>query len=108
MMRIMAAAQYRETGFYVIEGAVGPDEIREMQEEFEDILANQPAAKGSDVDSRGRPVRYPGRYNYSDAMSDPAGGGDSGVFNLARPGDVLAPYASGAKSRTSAEFIPGR
>ena len=87
---LMAAAQYKETGFYVIEGAVGPDEIREMQEEFEDILANQPAAKGSDVDSRGRPVRYPGRYNYTDALSDPAGGGDSGVFNLARPGDDLS------------------
>ena len=89
-MRITAAAQYQATGFYVIEGAVGPDEIREMQEEFEDILANQPAAKGSDVDARGRPVRYPQRYHYSDAMSDPAGGGDSGVFNLARPGDDLS------------------
>ena len=87
---LMAAAQYKATGFYVIEGAVGADEIREMQEEFEDILANQPAAKGSDVDARGRPVRYPQRYNYSDAMSDPAGGGDSGVFNLARPGDDLS------------------
>ena len=87
---LMAAAQYKATGFYVIEGAVGADEIREMQEEFEDILANQPAAKGSDVDARGRPVRYPQRYHYSDAMSDPAGGGDSGVFNLARPGDDLS------------------
>jgi ectoine hydroxylase-related dioxygenase (phytanoyl-CoA dioxygenase family) len=80
-------AEYDRTGFYVLESVVSHHEIEEVRAEFEEILANAPSQKGSAEDSRGRPVRFPQLYSFSSPLTDPAGGGPSGVHKIAFPGD---------------------
>ena len=65
---------YYANGFYVLEQAIGSDELSELQRELEELLDNAPVARGETVDAHGRPVRWPEVYNMAAPLSDPLGG----------------------------------
>lgn len=68
--------KYYEIGFYVFEGVVKEEELREFQQEFEEFHENAPVRKGADVDKFGRPVRLPlDQYSIDPPLSDPLGDG---------------------------------
>ena len=69
---------YWETGFYVFEGAVEGDELNELVEEFEKVLARAPVSSTSGTDASGRPAiggefELPS-FRFARPLSDPYGG----------------------------------
>jgi hypothetical protein len=69
---------YWETGFYVFEQAIRPEELAELRRDIDDLLERAPAAPGSEVDRHGRPAfgrafKKPG-FRYAKPLSDPLGG----------------------------------
>ena len=71
-------AKYREIGFYVFEQAVDQDELQEIRNEFNDVLARAPVHPKSEVDANGNPaigidLKYPS-FSYAKPLSDPFGG----------------------------------
>jgi hypothetical protein len=74
-------AAYREHGFYVFEGVVGPGELEELRAGVGEMIERAPVRKGADVDAQGRPAL--GRefaiepYLLIRPLSDPWGGTDA-------------------------------
>lgn len=69
---------YWETGFYVFEQAIRPEELAQLRSDIDDLLERAPAAPGSEVDRHGRPAfgrafKKPG-FRYAKPLSDPLGG----------------------------------
>jgi hypothetical protein len=69
---------YWETGFFVFENAIRPEELEELRRDVDDLLARAPAAPGSAVDRNGRPAfgltfKKP-PFRYAKPLSDPLGG----------------------------------
>jgi hypothetical protein len=69
---------YWRCGFYVFEGVLGPDELADIEADFQDIMERLPARRGSPVDRHGRPAlaadnRAP-ILNWSRPLADPLGG----------------------------------
>jgi len=69
---------YWTHGFYVLEGAVGPEELAELRADVEAVLARAPAEPGSTLDRSGRPALGDGLitppYRLAKPLSDPLGG----------------------------------
>ena len=71
---------YSEHGFYVFEGVVSDEELKELRSDVEHMLSGAPIDPKSDVDAQGRPAmgqeftRPP--YRYARPLSDPLGGTD--------------------------------
>lgn len=69
---------YREHGFYVFEGVVGPEELAELRADIERVLERAPVAPDSEVDAKGRPALGRGfarpSYRFARPLSDPLGG----------------------------------
>jgi len=69
---------YWRCGFYVFEGALSAEELKDLQEDFEHALDRAPHTKDARVDSKGRPAlgtkftRQP--FNFAKPLSDPVGG----------------------------------
>jgi hypothetical protein len=57
------------------------------------------SARGRGTDARGKAVRFPQLYSYQDALTDPSGGGEFGVWDLARLGDDVAAATAGRTGR---------
>merc|ERR550514_1128681 len=51
-----------------------PEEVAELNAEFDVVLENAPTEKGSSLDKQGRSVRQPGCYNMQRSIS---GGGEA-------------------------------
>ncbi|MCH9673448.1 MAG: phytanoyl-CoA dioxygenase family protein [Gammaproteobacteria bacterium] len=69
---------YWREGFYVFEGVVQPDELRELVTDFESVLDRAPRASGAHEDARGRPAigtdfERPS-FKFARPLSDPNGG----------------------------------
>jgi len=75
---------YHRTGFYVFTDVLRSDEIAELQGEFDEVLANAPAAKDSDIDCDGRPVKYP-YYTVSERIDEDAGTKSTVVGLISHP-----------------------
>lgn len=69
---------YWETGFYVFENAIRPEELEELRRDVDDLLERAPSAPDSAVDRHGRPAfglaftKPP--FRYAKPLSDPLGG----------------------------------
>ena len=69
---------YWRCGFYVFEGVLSTEELKDLQEDFEHALDRAPHTKDAQVDSKGRPAlgteftRQP--FNFARPLSDPVGG----------------------------------
>lgn len=72
---------YYEHGFYVLQGVIKGEELREIQESFEELLENAPSAKGSKVDKHGRPVKHPKVYQMGEPLTDNAFGARVGIWD---------------------------
>ena len=65
-------------GFYVLEGALGKDELDDLQADLERVFERAPRDKDATVDSKGRPAigsdlaKSP--FRFSKPLSDPNGG----------------------------------
>jgi hypothetical protein len=71
-------AAYREHGFYVFEGVISQEEVKELRREAQMMLERAPVSPGAQVDAQGRPAlgldaRIP-VYNLIRPLSDPVGG----------------------------------
>jgi ectoine hydroxylase-related dioxygenase (phytanoyl-CoA dioxygenase family) len=66
---------YRETGFYVFEGAIDEAELDELDAGLAELLERAPATEGASVDRRGRTLE-PGlpAFQWARPLSDPWGG----------------------------------
>ena len=72
------ADAYRRCGFYVFEGALSADELKDLQEDFERVLDQAPYTKDAPVDSKGMPALglefARSSFNFAKPLSDPVGG----------------------------------
>lgn len=71
---------YSRCGFYIFEGVLGADELRDIERDVAQMLARAPVAKGAKVDRQGRPAlgadcRAP-TVSWVRPLSDPVGGTD--------------------------------
>lgn len=69
---------YWRCGFYVFEGVLGPEELKDIEADLLDILDRLPVEKGAEVDARGRPAlgvrcKAPTLF-WSKPLGDPFGG----------------------------------
>ena len=71
---------YRRCGFYIFEGVLGEEELRDIEADLFDILDQLPVEQGSPVDARGRPALAAGceapTLFWSRPLGDPFGGTD--------------------------------
>ena len=71
------ADAYWRCGFYVFEGALSAEELKDLQEDFERVLDRAPYTKDAEVDSKGRPALGPefarSSFNFAKPLSDPVG-----------------------------------
>jgi len=47
---------YWRTGFYVFEGVYKADELKEIEADFQDVMARLPVRRDATVDAQGRPA----------------------------------------------------
>ena len=71
-------ATYLQTGFYVFEDVLRPEELSELQSEFRDIMDRLPASPGAALSSSGRPALDTGNsgsvVRWTKPLGDPLGG----------------------------------
>jgi hypothetical protein len=71
-------AAYWRCGFYVFEGVLQPEELADIDADFNDILDRLPSEKGSPIDSKGRPALASdctaSTLYWSKPLGDPFGG----------------------------------
>ena len=71
---------YGRCGFYIFEGVLEPEELKDIEADFFDILERLPAQKGCAVDAKGRPALGVGceapTLCWSKPLGDPFGGTD--------------------------------
>jgi ectoine hydroxylase-related dioxygenase (phytanoyl-CoA dioxygenase family) len=69
---------FKETGFYVFEGALSAEELAELKAEVMDLIGRFPVERGASVDRQGRPALGVGlpfeAVNWSRPLGDPLGG----------------------------------
>ena len=72
------ADAYWRCGFYVFEGALSAEELKDLQKDFETVLDRAPHTKDAEVDSEGRPAIGSeftrSSFNFAKPLSDPVGG----------------------------------
>lgn len=72
---------YSRCGFYVFEGLLGEDELRDLERDLDEILERAPVARGAAVDRRGRPALGADcrarNLSWVRPLSDPVGGTDA-------------------------------
>jgi hypothetical protein len=72
------ADAYWRCGFYVFEGALNAEELKDLQADFERVLDQAPYTKDAEVDSKGRPALglefTRSSFNFAKPLSDPVGG----------------------------------
>lgn len=72
------ADAYWRCGFYVFEGALSAEELKDLQKDFETVLDRAPHTKDAEVDSEGRPAigseLTRSSFNFAKPLSDPVGG----------------------------------
>ena len=73
-------AAYRRCGFYVFEGALGDQEVQELEADLAELLTRAPTGPDSTVDREGRPAfgqdRTTPAFAFGKPLSDPYGGTD--------------------------------
>ena len=84
---------YWRCGFYIFEGVIDSDELRDIEADLHDILDRLPAEKGSLVDTKGRPAlgadcEAPTLF-WSKPLADPFGGTD--LANGRHPVKMIEP-----------------
>ena len=84
---------YWRCGFYIFEGVIDSDELRDVETDLHDILDRLPAEKGSLVDTKGRPAlgadcEAPTLF-WSKPLADPFGGTD--LANGRHPVKMIEP-----------------
>jgi len=84
---------YWRCGFYIFEGVIDSDELRDIEADLHDILDRLPAEKGSLVDTKGRPAlgadcKAPTLF-WSKPLADPFGGTD--LANGRHPVKMIEP-----------------
>jgi hypothetical protein len=87
---------YWRTGFYVFEGVYKPDELKEIEADFHDVMARLPASRDSAVDAQGRPAIGVGLQApclfWSRPLADPFGGTE--LANGRHPVKMFEPKAA--------------
>ena len=72
------ADAYWRCGFYVFEGALSAEELKDLQKDFETVLDRAPHTKDAEIDSEGRPAigseLTRSSFNFAKPLSDPVGG----------------------------------
>ena len=63
---------YWTHGFYVFEGVVGPEELKELRDDVDAVLARAPASPDADADRKDGLLKPP--YRWARPLSDPVGG----------------------------------
>ena len=96
-------AAYWRCGFYVLEGAIGEEELAELRADVERVVAGAPIEPGASVDARGRPAIGAGlarpSFSFARPLSDPLGG--TGRYQGRHPVKMQEPTpAAGAPERT--------
>jgi len=84
---------YWRCGFYIFEGVIDSDELRDIEADLHDILDRLPAEEGSLVDTKGRPAlgadcEAPTLF-WSKPLADPFGGTD--LANGRHPVKMIEP-----------------
>ena len=90
---------YWRCGFYVFEGVLKPDELADIEADFQDILGRLPRERGAPVDVKGRPALGAGckapTLFWSKPLGDPFGG--TSLANGRHPVKMFEPIpAAGA------------
>jgi Phytanoyl-CoA dioxygenase (PhyH) len=69
---------YSRCGFYIFEGLLGEEELKDIERDVAEMLARAPVTKGATVDSQGRPALgvdcQASNISWVRPLSDPVGG----------------------------------
>ena len=86
---------YWAHGFYIFEGLLKADELRDIEDDVLDLLARAPEAKGASTDREGRPALGAGcraaNLSWVRPLSDPLGG--TAFANGRHPVKMVEPAA---------------
>jgi hypothetical protein len=100
---------YWTHGFYVFQGVVGPEELRELRADIDEVLSRAPVAPDATVDVRGRPTPEHGiikpPYRWAKPLSDPVGGTDRN--NGRHPAAMLQPEPARDSPEWTVELLDG-
>ena len=100
---------YWTHGFYVFQGVVTPDELRELRTDIDDVLSRAPVAPDATVDQRGRTTLDHGiikpPYRWARPLSDPVGGTDKN--NGRHPVAMLQPEPGKDSPDWTVELLDG-
>jgi len=87
---------YWRTGFYVFEGVYKADELKEIEADFQDVMARLPVRRDATVDAQGRPAIGVGLQApclfWSRPLADPFGGTE--LANGRHPVKMYEPKAA--------------
>ena len=88
---------YWKYGFYVFEGAIGPEELTDLRSDMDRVFERAPVKKGTNVDAQGRPavdLEHAGEtFRWARPLSDPVGGTDA--YGGRHPVKMSEPSAQG-------------
>jgi len=100
---------YWAHGFYVLEGVVGPEELRELRADVDAVLARAPVEPGAALDRHGRPAFGAGiikpPYRWAKPLSDPLGGTNKN--NGRHPVAMLQPTLGEGGPAWTVELLDG-
>ena len=100
---------YRRCGFYVFEGALGDQEVHDLDADLAQLLTRAPTGRDSAVDGKGRPAfgqdRARPAFAFGKPLSDPYGGTDK---NYGRhPAKMLEPEPAADAPAETLYFVYG-
>ena len=100
---------YWTHGFYILQGVVGPEELRELRADIDEVLSHAPVAPDATVDQRGRATLDHGiikpPYRWAKPLSDPVGGTDKN--NGRHPVAMLQPEPGKDSPAWTVELLDG-
>ena len=100
---------YWTHGFYVFQGVVGPEELRELRADIDAVLSRAPVAPDATVDRDGRPASIDGiikpPYRWARPLSDPVGG--TTANNGRHPAAMLQPDPGEDAPAWTVELLDG-
>lgn len=100
---------YWAHGFYIFEGLLNADELRDIEDDVLDLLARAPEAKGASTDREGRPALGAGcraaNLSWVRPLSDPLGG--TAFANGRHPVKMVEPTAPDGAPEHVVQLILG-
>ncbi len=109
LLTLRYSSAYSTYGFYVLEGALSPEEVSDLEHDLNEMRDNFPTEMGATVDAKGRPALGVGCkgmvLQWAKPLSDPLGG--TALLNGRHQVKLFEPQAKQGSPQATPLYLGG-